>query len=38
MEAKRVIEEGSHWRVGNRDKIRGWKDTRLLAPTTYNFP
>ena len=35
MGARKVIELGSRWRVGNGDKIRIWKDRWLPIPTTY---
>ena len=35
MGARKVIELGSRWRVGNGDKIRIWKDRWLPTPTTY---
>lgn len=33
--ARKVIELGSKWRVGNGEKIRIWKDRWLPTPTTY---
>jgi hypothetical protein len=33
--ARKVIELGSRWRVGNGEKIRIWKDRWLPTPTTY---